>query len=437
LYEALCEVAACFPVYRTYVRASDGVASEADIRYVTEAVQRAAAQRPDMDQEIFLFLGNLLLLRITGSLEGELAMRFQQLTGPAMAKGVEDTAFYRFNRLVSLNEVGGDPGHFGTSVAEFHRFCADALARRPLSLLATSTHDAKRSEDVRARLALLSEIPEVWSQAVYRWARRNARYRRDDMPDRNMEYFFYQTLVGAWPISTERMTAYMEKAAREAKAHTSWNQKDEAYEEGLRDFVSTVMDDPEFRADFEDFVARVVEPGRVNSLALTIIKLTAPGVPDIYQGSEVWNLSLVDPDNRRPVGFAQLAQLLADLEETTPKEVMARADEGLPKLWVIRQALWLRHERAVLFGAEGSYRPLEAKGAKADHVVAFMRGEGAVTVAPRLVVGLGGDWADTVLELPDGRWHNVLTDEEMEGGAVRLAEILARFPVGLLAREES
>lgn len=437
LYEALCEVAACFPVYRTYVRASGGVVSEADITYITEAVQLATAQRADMDPELFRFLGNLLLLRITGSLEGELAMRFQQVTGPAMAKGVEDTAFYRFNRLVSLNEVGGNPGRFGTSLEEFHQACAATSAGDPLTLLATSTHDTKRSEDVRARLALLTEIPEPWSQAVRRWASRNARFRHDDTPDRNMEYLFYQTLVGAWPISVERMTAYMEKAAREAKVRTSWNKINEAYEGGLRDFVRTVMDDREFRADFEDFVGRLIEPGRINSLALTIIKLTAPGVPDIYQGSEVWNLSLVDPDNRRPVGFAQLAQLLADLEEPTPEEVMARADEGLPKLWVTRQALWMRRERPAFFGPQGSYHPLEAKGAKARHVVAFMRGKGAVTVAPRLVMGLGGDWADTVVALPNGRWHNVLTDEEIEGGAVRLAEILARFPVGLVVREES
>ena len=437
LHEALCDAAACFPVYRTYVRASPAGVSESDVRYVREAVGQAMAKHPDIDHELFHFLENLLLLRVPGSLESELAMRFQQLTAPAMAKGGEDTAFYRFHRLVSLNEVGGEPDRFGTAVADFHRFCLEAQTQRPLSLLATSTHDTKRSEDVRTRLALLSETPERWSQAVSHWARHNERYRVNDIPDPNTEYLFYQVLVGAWPIEIQRMTAYMEKAVCEAKVHTSWTRRNEAYERGVREFVQGVMSDREFCAGLEEFVAFLVAPGRVNSLAQTLIKLTAPGVPDIFQGSEVWDFSLVDPDNRRPVEFAHRASLLAMLAEgITPEEVLARSDQGLPKLWVIYQTLCLRRERPVWFGPKGDYRPLTALGAKADHVVAFRRGEGAVTIVPRLVLGLDGDWGETTIELGQGRWRNVLTGEIMEGSVFRLSEMLARFPVGLLIREE-
>jgi (1->4)-alpha-D-glucan 1-alpha-D-glucosylmutase len=436
LQEALREVAACFLVYRTYVRAHEGAVSEADRRYIMETVDQAQVERPDLDPELFRFLGNLLLLRVSGSLEGELAMRFQQLTSAAMAKGLEDTAFYRFHRLVSLNEVGGDPSCFGISLERFHAWCADALVRSPRSLLATSTHDTKRSEDVRTRLALISEIPGPWSEAVLRWANRNGRYRRGDMPDRNIEYLLYQTVVGAWPIDAERMITYMEKAAREAKVHTSWTQQQETYEQALHGFVRAVMEDGEFCADLEDFVAPLVMPGRVNGLAQTLIKLTAPGVPDIYQGTELWDLSLVDPDNRRPVDFVLRRRLLEEIGELTPEDILARIDEGLPKLWVIRQALHLRRRRPELFGPEGSYGSLSAQGSKADHVVAFMRGEGAVSVVPRLIMRLNGGWADTVLELPEGQWHNLLAGDEWGGGAVGLKDLLGRFPVALLERKE-
>ena len=432
LREALCETAVCFCVYRSYVSTSTGTVRREDEACIGEAIDRAMAERADLDPELFRFLKDLLLLRAAGTLEGELAMRFQQLTGPVMAKAVEDTAFYRFNRLVALNEVGGDPGRFGISLEQFHAACAEAQSERPLALLASTTHDTKRSEDVRARLALLSEIPERWAAALHRWAAHNERHRNGGIPDRNTEYLFYQTLVGAWPIELERATAYMEKAIREAKLHTSWTEQNETYERGVREFIAETMSDTAFLDDLEEFGAGLVMPGRVNSLAQKLVTLTAPGVPDIYQGTELWTLSLVDPDNRRPVDFTLRQTLLAELSRLSPEDILARIDEGLPKLWVIRQVLHARREHPELFGPKGSYRPLFAHGTKARHVVAFVRGEGAIAVAPRLVMKLNGEWSDTTLELPAGRWRNILTGDGLEGGRVRLGDILARFPVGLL-----
>jgi (1->4)-alpha-D-glucan 1-alpha-D-glucosylmutase len=410
---------------------------QADVACVEEAVAAAKACRPDLDPDLLDFLRDLLLLRVPGAAEGELAMRFQQLTGPVMAKGVEDTAFYRFNRLVALNEVGGDPGTFAVSLEEFHRACEATAARWPRTMLATSTHDTKRGEDVRARLALLSEIPGEWAAAVRRWAMRNERHRKDGQPDRNAEYLFYQTLVGAWPLEGGRAWTYMEKVAREAKAHTSWTAPNEAYEDALRAFVEGALADAGFVADVETFVAPLVGPGRINSLAQTLLKLTAPGVPDLYQGTELWTLTLVDPDNRRPVDYALRRRLLGELDALAPGAMLARSDEGLPKLWVVRQSLALRRRRPDLFGPGRAYRALAAAGRRAEHVVAFGRGEGAITVTPRLVLTLRGDWEDTTIEIPRGRWTNVLTREGLEGGVMRVEDLLARFPVALLERDEA
>ena len=432
LTEALREVAAAFPVYRTYV--GEETESEAGVRHVHDALDRANAVRADLDPSLFAFLGDLLLLRVPGDLERELAMRVQQLTGPAMAKGVEDTVFYCLNRLTCLNEVGADPGRFGTTVDEFHRHCAWTARHRPQTLVATSSHDTKRSEDVRARIALVSEIPGRFAEAVRAWSALNECRRRDGMPDRNAEYLLYQTLIGAWPIEVDRVAAFMEKAAREAKVHTTWTQPDEAYEERLRSFVRGALADPDFTAAVERFVAPLVEPGRVNSLALTLLKLTAPGVPDLYQGTELWDLSLVDPDNRRPVDYARRRQLLAALDGATPETLWSRSDEGLPKLWVIRQALRLRRQLPHLFGCDGGYEPLIAQGAKAGLVVGFVRGGGAATIVPRLPLGLGGEWGDTAVTLPAGRWRNVLTGDTMHGGTIDVKTLLGRFPVALLAR---
>jgi len=439
LRQAIREVVASFPVYRSYVRAEEGEVGTEDVLYVEESIEAAKARRPDLSPDLFDFFRDLLLLKIRGETESELVMRFQQLTGPAMAKGVEDTAFYNFHRLVSLNEVGGSPGELGVSVEDFHRACGETQRRWPAAMHSTSTHDTKRSEDVRARISLLSEIPERWGEAVRRWFERNEKHRRGPWPDRNAEYLLYQTLVGAWPLSVERLQAYMEKATREAKVHTSWTRVNGEYEEALRDFVGGLLEDREFVADLEGFVAPLVEPGRVSSLAQTLLKIAAPGVPDFYQGTELWDLSLVDPDNRRPVDYPLRRRLLDELGKglekgITPEEILARMDDGLPKLWLIRQGLALRRRRPAAFGPEGGYDPIEVRGERADHAVAFLRGGEVAVVVPRLGIRRGGDWGDTVLDLPAGRWRNELTGEEAEGGARSVAEILARFPVALLAR---
>ncbi|MDP8957971.1 MAG: malto-oligosyltrehalose synthase [Actinomycetota bacterium] len=435
LHEALREAIAGFSVYRTYIRAEAAQVSPEDRRQVISAIEVAKAHRPDLDPDLFDFLRDLLLLRARGDLESELVMRFQQLTPPVMAKGVEDTAFYRFNRLVALNEVGGNPGGFGTSLDEFHAARARTLERWPRTMLTTSTHDTKRSEDVRSRLFLLSEMPRRWGEAVRRWSALAEPYRTDDLPDRNAEYLLYQTLVGAWPLEVDRATAYMEKAAREAKAHTSWTDPDPLYEKALRSLVEGVLGDRHFVEELEAFVAPLLEPGWVTSLAQVLIKMTAPGVPDIYQGTELWSFTLVDPDNRRPVDYGLRQRLLADIGASrSPEAIWARAAEGLPKLWVISRSLELRRRRPELFGEQGGYRPLASRGERASHVVAFSRGQGAAVVVPRLVLGLGGDWRGTVVELPAGRWSDLLSDREVEGGEVEVAALLSRFPVALLER---
>ncbi|MCA1788973.1 MAG: malto-oligosyltrehalose synthase, partial [Thioalkalivibrio sp.] len=395
LYQALLEVATCFPVYRTYVASGSDV-TEADAGYVSTAIDLARSQSPQLDDELLEFLQALLLLRVEGDLETEFALRFQQLTGPAMAKGVEDTAFYRFHRLAALNEVGGDPEQFGMSMDDFHQTCMDTQHRHPSTMLASSTHDTKRSEDVRARLLLLSEIPQRWGQAVRDWVHHNARHRSGDWPDPATEYLLYQTLMGAWPIETERVTAYLEKAMREAKRHTSWTQPNSEYEQAVQDFATGLLSDEGFREKMDAFVMPLVSAGRVNSLAQTLIKCTAPGVPDIYQGMELWDLSLVDPDNRRPVDFERRRFLLSALDTLSPAQILARADEGLPKLWVIREALALRRRRREAFGPDGAYEPIASQGEKAAYAVAYLRGGSVLALLPRLVLGRNDDWKDTV-----------------------------------------
>jgi (1->4)-alpha-D-glucan 1-alpha-D-glucosylmutase len=434
LRAALIEAAACFPVYRTYARTKPRQISRTDRDHIQTALAAAREQQPDLDPAIFDFLGALLRLELKGDAADDFVARFQQLTGPAMAKGVEDTAFYCYGRFVALNEVGGDPARFGLSVADFHRACRQAQAEWPAAMLATSTHDTKRSEDVRARLYLLSEMPGDWSKTVRRWSATNERRRRGGYPDRNLEYRIYQMLVGTWPLSQDRALGYLVKAAREAKQHTSWTQPNLAYEQALKDFAVGAVTDATFVADLERFVAPLVEPGYVNSLAQTLIKLTAPGVPDIYRGTELWDFSLVDPDNRRPVDFALRLRLLEAARGLSAEEAWARRGEGVPKLWLIQRALALRAQRPELFDAGGGYEPLEAAGARAAHVVAFCRGGEVATVAPRLVWQLGDDWADTTLALPLGLWLNELTGDVVRGGRVPLRDLLRRFPVALLSR---
>ncbi len=430
----LCEVIACFGVYRTYAQASDSRVSEHDARYVGEAIEAAKSHRTDIDPDLFAFMQNLLTLKVTGSVEAEFVMRFQQTTGPVMAKGVEDTVFYNFNRLVALNEVGGNPGQFGISLADFHHTSIATQRHWPTSMLATTTHDTKRSQDVRARLVLLSEIPDKWTRAVSDWSTMNQRHKHEDLPDRNAEYLLYQTLVGAWPIEIDRVLAYMHKAAREANAFTSWNDPNPQYERALERFIRGALADDKFVAAINDFVKPLVEPGRINSLAQVLIKLTAPGIGDIYQGNELWDLSLVDPDNRRPVDYAARRRLLEKLDGANSKQVLSGMDEGLPKLWVTTKALHLRRKFSEAFGPEGGYLPLSAQGPRAENVVAYLRGASCVVVCPRLVMQVARCWQGTTIQLPQGVWKNELGDERVFEGEISIETLLSDFPIALLSR---
>ena len=435
LHEALKAVVVRLPVYRTYFRADGGKTTSEHARYVRDAVKRAKEDRPDLDPELIDFLRDILIGRSSGHLETELALRFQQFSGPVMAKAVEDTAFYCFNRFICLNEVGGDPRVFGTSVEQFYRACSERQRRWAKAMLATSTHDTKRSEDVRARLALLSEIPIEWERAVRRWTGLNQPHWNAAPPDRNVEYALYQTLVGAWPIEGDRVIRYVEKAIREAKQHTSWTNQNRQYESAVLGFVNRTLDNNEFIADLDRFVAPLVLPGRTNSLAQLLLKLTVPGVPDIYQGSELWHFALVDPDNRRAVDYEIRRELLKELKSCSFRQIVNRGDDGMPKLWTIRQTLALRQRCPEAFGSESSFVPLWANGARAQHIVAFSRGEKVITAVPRLVIGLGHDWRNTTLEIPHGDWRNVFTGECWRGGETAVSNLLAKFPVCLLSCE--
>ncbi len=302
-------------------------------------------------------------------------LHFAQLSTPVTAKGVEDTAFYRYLVLASLCEVGGDPGRFGRPAEDFHQAMSAAARWRPESMLTLATHDTKRSGDVRARLSLLAELPEAWLQAAGRWAQRNERYKRDGWPDRNAEYLLYQTLMGAWPIDAARATEFMAKAVREAKVRTSWTDPDPGYDEAVSAFVAAVLGDREFVTDLENFLIehRLVERGRVSSLAQVTLLLTCPGIPDLYQGTEVWDLSLVDPDNRRPVDYAARGRLLDALADAGPEAALARADEGGPKLWLIHRLLGHRQRCPDAYGPGSGYQALPVAGPRAEHVVAFTR----------------------------------------------------------------
>ena len=448
-HEALRELVIGVPRYRTYVRAEAGEISPADEATIVAVANAAIEARPDIESELFRFVESILTLRVRGRRESELVMRFQQLTGAVMAKGVEDTAFYRYHRLVSLNEVGGDPDRFGVTPAAFHAANRARHAHRPATMLTTSTHDTKRAEDVRMRIHVLSEQPGAWAVAVDRWSGILARHRTGELPDRNAEYLLYQTLVGTWPIEPERLAAYMVKAVREAKVHTSWAAPDADYEEALVAFATAATRDRAFIADFEAFLGPVVAAGRMNSIAQTILKLTVPGVPDIYQGTELWDLSLVDPDNRRPVDFERRARALDRLSGASPEAALAEMDEGWPKLYAMARILGLRAERPELFDHRADYRALRTAGRQSRRVVAFSRTGALVVAVPRLVHGLGrqpwGDartWADTRFSLPPGTWTNVLDPDGLgevttfPAGPVRVARLFAGFPAAVLVRSE-
>jgi (1->4)-alpha-D-glucan 1-alpha-D-glucosylmutase len=432
---AIREVAASFSVYRTYVEPGRNEITEEDEKEIRNAVEIAKTHRSDVAADLFDFIGDVLTLGSRGEVEAECLLRFQQFTSPVMAKGMEDTAFYCFNRMIGLNEVGGSPSRDGVSLDEFHAWCAKIQAAHPKTMNTLSTHDTKRSDDVRARLAVLTEIPGRWRTALHRWSRWNRQFKTGEFPDRNTEYLLYQTLVGAWPIETARVTAYMEKAAREAKQQTSWTQQNKQFEDALKKFIERILDSQEFISELENFVAQVLLPGRINSLAQTLIKCAAPGVPDTYQGGELWDLRLVDPGNRGPIDYEIRRAMLAELQAgLSLNEIMNRMDCGMPKLWVIYKAMHLRPDKPEWFGESSPYAPLPVEGSKEAHLIAFCRGDSVAMLAPRWNVRLGSGFGATTVDLPSGRWTNILSGEEVSGGKNRLQNLLQRFPVALLVR---
>ena len=412
---AVAELLASFSVYRSYL-ADD----EAD------ALQAAAAEASRRAPGLAAVIGPLAR-QMTADPGGELAERVQQTAAMVMAKGVEDTVFYRYNRFIALNEVGGDPGRFGVTPEEFHwRVGKVAAGDHPRSMTALSTHDTKRSEDVRARLAVLSELPDEFAAAVRRWS---ARAR---LPEPTLNLLAWQSLVGAWPISQERLVRYLEKASREAKIATSWTEPNAEFDAAVAAWPKIVLTDGELAADVEAFVTQVRDAGWSNALGQKLVQLAMPGVPDLYQGSELWDLFLVDPDNRRPVDFDRRRDLLTRIDGGW---LPGLDDSGAAKLLIVTRALRLRRDRPELFG--GSYEPLPAQGPAADHLFAFARGGGhLVAVATRLPVTLqrAGGWRGTTLPTGPGPWTDVLTGQPVPSGWVAAEDLLQRYPVALLVR---
>jgi (1->4)-alpha-D-glucan 1-alpha-D-glucosylmutase len=434
LREALAWVTSTLTVYRTYRTAN--TLHSSDERVFGEAVQSARIGAPELEPAAFDFLAALFAKPTLDEVEQDFVAQWQQLAPAVMAKGVEDTTFYLFDRLVSCNEVGGQASLIGISAEKFHEFCHYLSERWPSNLLATSTHDNKRSEDVRTRISLLSEIPDRWAEALHQWSQITAPAWRNRTPDRHAEYLLYQTLIGAWPITHERCWQYMLKACREAKIRTSWHEPNAGYEANIAGFVEGVFQTPAFIENLEAFITPLILPGRINSLAQTLIKMIAPGVPDFYQGTELWDLSLVDPDNRRPVDFALRAQLLERCRDLAAPEVVRHWDSGLPKLWMIHRVLTLRRRRPSDFVAQSRYHPLVAQGAHLGNLFAFRRGESLIAVVPRFSMTVAGNWEDTQLRLPRGVWKNWFSGAQAQGG-IAPRELFDEFPVALLIREDA
>ena len=487
LRDAIREIIACFPIYRTYISQEERLADH-DRKYIEMAVAKAKQRSPATDISIFDYLKRILLLEYPeyfteADRTEQLSFvgKFQQCTGPIMAKGLEDTAFYIYNRLVSLNEVGGDPQTFGLSPSDFHKQNQERLERWPYSLTATSTHDTKRSEDVRARINVLSEVPDEWQQAVTRWAELNrpkkVELEGEPAPDSNEEYLLYQTLLGAWPPVDpspeafldfkKRIQAYMSKASKEAKVNTSWINANEAYDRALLSFIDEILEpssENSFLAAFRPFQKKIAHYGIYNALSQVLLKIASPGVPDIYQGNELFDFSLVDPDNRRPVDYQRRREGLDLLKKRHAAEgpvplpllhdLIREKENGLIKLFVTWRALSCRRELPALF-LKGSYLPLEALGEKKGHVCAFSRKldrDEIIVAAPRLLVSLMGDseapvgkiWEGSSLALEGegvgSPYEHLFTGEvirtRMEEGKVVLAlpEVFSSFPVGLLRR---
>jgi (1->4)-alpha-D-glucan 1-alpha-D-glucosylmutase len=486
LIGAVTEVIAFFPVYRTYI--NSWTVNDRDRQYIETAVSKAKRQNPALSALIFDFVGAVLLLKFPADFSEEdkkewldFVMRFQQITAPVMAKGVEDTAFYVYNRLVSLNEVGGNPDRFGLSLAAFHGQNLDRLKFWPHSLITTSTHDSKRSEDVRARINVLSEIPDKWRKYLTRWGylnkMRKTAVEGQAIPDRNEECLIYQTLVGAWPLGrpeeTEynafkrRIKNYILKALREAKVNTSWINPNADYEDSVTSFIDSILAigaDNKFLEEFEPFQKTISYFGMLNSLSQTLLKITCPGVPDFYQGTEIWDFSLVDPDNRRPVDFDRRRTMLTSLKEDMAKhepdskvllkELLEKWEDGAVKLYVTTKALTYRGDNHMLF-MEGAYVPLTAEGGLKDQVCGFARQGGnkiVLVIVPRFMtqvlhfaveVPFGEKvWGKTGILLPDeisgNIFKNVLTGEEVKvirragKRVLALADVFSCFPVAML-----
>ena len=476
LKRALVEVMAQFPVYRTYM--GKGVSRESDYAYIETAIEKAKKSSPGLLNELY-FIERFLLLNFGNYLSEEdrdqwiqFVMRFQQFTGPLMAKGFEDTTLYVYNRLLSLNEVGGNPQRFGILTGEFHHFMEKRSHHWPYSLNATSTHDAKRGEDTRAKINVLSEIPREWDRNIKAWSKINRRKKGKvygkSVPNRNDEYFLYQTLIGAFPFDEghhdhfiERVKQYIIKAVREAKVHTAWLKPDTDYENAFLSFVEEILNPSEgnpYLKEFLPFQRKVAHYGIFNSLSQTLIKITSPGVPDFYQGTELWDLNLVDPDNRRPVDFEKRRTFLGEIRDKEKRDILELINEllhtkedGRIKLFLIYRALKARGEHPEVF-QEGTHVPLQVTGRHKDHVIAFARNhedKWAVTLVPRFLTTvikegeypLGHEvWGDTHILLPDGisnRWKNVITGQLLNSnGMLIVGEALRHFPVALLMREE-
>jgi len=471
LRKAIVEILAHFPVYRTYVR--NDYYSESDRRYIIEAVGKARDMNPALVYELS-FIELFLLLESSDLSEEErnewihFVMRFQQLTGPLMAKGFEDTTLYVYNRLLSLNDVGGSPDKFGISLTEFHDFNVRRSRRQPHSMNATATHDTKRGEDIRARLNVLSEIPELWESNIKKWSRHNRKKKKSlkgvTIPERNDEYFLYQTLIGALPFKMDemdnfkvRLKDYIIKAVREAKVHTAWLKPDTDYEENYIKFIDKILtpsDKNLFLDDFLKFQKTVSHYGIFNSLAQTLVKITSPGIPDFYQGTEFWDLNLVDPDNRRPVDFELRMWLLKEIKaagngnfENLIQNLFSTSEDGRIKLFLIYRALEVRNRYRNLY-EKGTYIPLQTDGKYKDNIIAYAseyKPDYSVTIAPRFLTRVvdehrypfGKDvWHDTAVMLPEDspdRWAEMIAGSEVRGNkSVLVGEVFQRFPGALL-----
>ncbi|MBU7584005.1 MAG: malto-oligosyltrehalose synthase [Nostoc sp. TH1S01] len=466
LKRAIAELLTLFPIYRTYI--TPDAISDDDKACIQQVIHTARKQVPLLQHEMN-FLEKVLLLQFDESLsqtEKEqwiyFVLRMQQYTGPLMAKGVEDTTLYVYNRLISLNEVGGNPSHFGITIEQFHNFNQQHQQNWPHTMNATATHDTKRGEDVRARLNVLSEIPQEWEQQVNNWSELNQSHR--SLVDRNDEYFLYQTLVGAFPFAeheqasfVERVQEYMIKAIREAKVHTAWLRPDNEYEAACTTFVQKILDpnlSREFLDNFRPFQQKIAEYGIFNSLSQTLLKITAPGVPDFYQGTELWDFSLVDPDNRRPVDFELRrsylstiqAQIKTDILDCIP-ELLTQKTDGRIKLFLTLQALKARTKYLSLF-QNGEYQPLQVHGTHANHIIAFARQhdkQTAIAIVPRFLTSLippgqpplgESVWQDTHLKLPTKTWQNLLTHQTLQTrDTLPISQALSHFPVALLIAE--